>query len=163
MQASQILDFLFQGRYVDSIQAREDPSQGFTHILNVKESAKYYDGDSIQTLHVPLSDYGESDLEKAFKQCFPFIAKAKSDGGKILVHCRSGQNRSTAVVVGYLMLCEGLSLRESWELVSSQRPSVGIAEPYWRQLEVMELKSTGKSTFSYDEIARMVQEALKES
>lgn len=161
MEASKILDFLFLGRNVDSIQERETHSLGVTHILNVKESAKFYDSDEITTLHVPLSDYGESDLTNAFEKCLPFIESVKNSHGKILVHCRSGQNRSTAVVLGYLMLSEGMSLRESWETVSSKRPTVAVCEPYWRQLEKLEVVKHGVSSFSCDELAAALRDALK--
>jgi protein-tyrosine phosphatase len=161
-EATEILDFLYQGSYRETLQERKRRTFGITHILNVKEGARFEDDDSIATLHVPLSDYGETDLRKVLPECFQFIEDARLGAGKALVHCRSGQNRSTCVVVAYLTFVQGMTLRESWELVSTRRPIVTIAEPYWRQLEALERELKNESTFSYDEIRTALAEALKQ-
>jgi len=159
--ATRILDYLFQGSYQNSLRERQSGALGITHILNVKESAKFIEDDPLATLHVPLSDYGETDLRTIFPECFQFIEECRTGGGKVLVHCRSGQNRSTAVVVGYLTFVRGMTLRQSWELVTELRPFVTIAEPYWQQLEALEKELKNESTFSYEEIKAQLRAELE--
>jgi len=158
--ATQILEFLYQGSYGDSLRERKNHVLGITHILNVKDSMRFEENKVIASLHVSMSDYGDTDLRKVLPACFNFIEKARENHGKVLVHCRSGQNRSTTVVVAYLTFVHGLTLRESWHLVSQRRPIVTITEQYWRQLESLEKQLKNVSTFSVDEIKREIQEAL---
>ena len=159
-RATKILDFLYLGGYGDALRERNSRELEVTHILNVKESAKYGEDDGIVSLHVPLSDYGQTDLRAALPKCFEFIENAKRSDGRILAHCRSGQNRSCAVVVGYLTFVHGLTLKASWELVSDLRPVVSICEPYWIQLEALEKEWKQESTFAFSELQQQLLAAL---
>ncbi|MFN8389379.1 MAG: dual specificity protein phosphatase [Bdellovibrionota bacterium] len=158
--ATEILDFLYLSSYREMLTERSRGTFGVTHILNVKEGIRFEEDSAVEVLHIPLSDYGETDLRRVFPDCFAFIERAREAGGKILVHCRSGQNRSTTVVVGYLTFVRGMTLRESWEHVSTRRPFVTIAEPYWAQLEALEKALKNESTFSYDILKAQLLEAL---
>ena len=60
-------------------------------------------------------------IDKHGKTAFKFIAKCKNDNKKILVHCRSGINRSASIVVGYLILHENMNILNAINKVREKR------------------------------------------
>lgn len=158
---TQILPFLFLGTHLNG---RDEPgllSLGITRILNVTDSARFVEDSSILVKHVPVSDFGDTNLMPVVKMCCDFISQAKFDGRKVLVHCRHGQNRSPAIVLAYLMAMEGVSLREAYDRVVVARPRVAIHEAYLEQLRKLEFAQTGVNTLSQDDIGPSVQEWIR--
>jgi atypical dual specificity phosphatase len=158
---SQILPFLYLGDYLDARNFEKLRKLGVTRILNVSDSARNVDEPEIGFCHIPISDYGETHLPAVFERCFEFISKAKSEGRTLLAHCRHGQNRSPAVVIGYLVQLESLSLREAYTLVARARPRIGVHEIYFEQLRELERRKTGENTLTQDDIGPNVQEFLR--
>ena len=68
-----------------------------------------------------------NDLDSAVE----FIESARKSGGKVLVHCWYGLNRSVTNLVAYLMKYEGLSAPDANDLISITR--IGAA-PYFEVL-----------------------------
>lgn len=61
--------------------------------------------------------------------CFP---------GKVFVHCAMGVSRSGALVLAYLMICQGLSLAEAITAVRLNR-DIGPNSGFLKQLLQLEL------------------------
>lgn len=91
---TEILPFLYLGGVGDSLDKKLLNDLQITHVLNVRETPPHpLDKFSGQFLHVPISDYGESDILSLLDKCFEFIDSAYNSGGRILIHCGFGQNR----------------------------------------------------------------------
>ena len=85
-------------------------------------------------------DYAECDatdvegyavIEKHLKDAVAFIRRRK---GPVLIHCFSGQNRSAALALGYLMTEQGLSLEQALALAHPLRPLILSNESFRLQL-----------------------------
>lgn len=158
---SQILPFLYLGDYLDARNFEKLKGLGISRILNVSDSARYADDPEMIQCHIPISDFGDTHLPAVFDRCFEFISDAKTEGRTLLVHCRHGQNRSPAVVIGYLVQLESLSLKDAYGLVVKARPRIGVHEIYLEQLRELELRKTGVSTLTQGEVGPSVQELLR--
>jgi protein-tyrosine phosphatase len=158
---SQILPFLYLGDYLDARNLDKLKKLGISRILNVSDSARYVEDPEICLCHIPISDFGDTHLPAVFERCFEFISSAKTEGQTILVHCRHGQNRSPAVVIGYLVQLESLSLKDAYALVAEARPRIGVHEIYFEQLREVERGKTGVNTLTQSEIGPSVQDFLR--
>mmetsp|Transcript_6901 Transcript_6901/g.15726 ORF Transcript_6901/g.15726 Transcript_6901/m.15726 type:complete len:261 (-) Transcript_6901:24-806(-) len=81
-----------------------------THILNMAGPAgrgpvEAYEQGGIAYLEIPAEDDEEFPLlQNHFAECRAFIAKARENGSRCLVHCAAGINRSGLVVGAEMML-----------------------------------------------------------
>lgn len=115
---------------------------------------------------MPMSDYGNQDLRELMDQCIDFIEQTKHKREKILVHCRLGVNRSTTIVLAYLMLREHWTLKKAWTHVKTHRTQALPQQGYWLQLIALEKNLFGAETMALadvqpllDEFARQAQRA----
>ena len=158
---SLILPFLYLGSAVDARNERRLSTLGISRILNVSDSARFPDDTSIVLKHIPVSDFGDTNLVPIFTVANTFISAAKLDDVPVLVHCRHGQNRSPTVVVAYLMEREGMSLKDAYHLVSTARPRTAIHEVYFEQLRQIEFARSGTTTLSQEDVGPSVQELIR--
>ncbi|XP_002989990.2 protein-tyrosine-phosphatase IBR5 [Selaginella moellendorffii] len=136
--SAEILPFLFLGSYDNASRAELLKAQGITHILNTvarcqnlyKNSFTYH---CIQEERLPL------------EECLDFIEKSRQNNAKVLVHCMSGQSRSPAVVIAYLMRHKGWRLSQSYEWVKERSPSVKLNPEVEQQLQQLEKEIFGNS------------------
>merc|ERR1719329_601710 len=84
-----------------------------------------------------LDDYGHSNLAPILPTHIDFIDNALGEGGRCLVHCRMGVNRSASVVVAYLMARRGYSYSQAVKYVAARRPKIGIHPFYEGQLRAL--------------------------
>merc|ERR1712178_449691 len=84
-----------------------------------------------------LDDFGHSPLRSLLPMHIDFIDKALAEGGKCLVHCRMGVNRSASVVLAYLMARRGFSFDQAARHISKRRPRMAIHPSYESQLRVL--------------------------
>ena len=66
------------------------------------------------------------------------IAEAGEKGLPVLVHCVAGRSRSATVLLTYLMLHRGMSLREALAIVRVARPEVAPVLGFWRFLVALD-------------------------
>ena len=85
MTAALIIPGLYLGSYRDSLNCRFITAAGISHILNVNNSCRFPDDQSIKFFHLSMSDTGESDLNQIFSKAFPFIDQARDGGGTLLL------------------------------------------------------------------------------
>jgi hypothetical protein len=129
----EILPFLYVGTQAAAEDLPYLSQYGVSYILNVSESSSGYPP-QFEVLHIPLSDFGDSNLADVFGECFAFIDNAYHCRAKILVHCQVGVNRSPSVVMAYLMQHVPCDLLTSCRTVKQRRPGVFPVEPYLQQL-----------------------------
>ncbi len=158
---SQILPFLYLGGYLDARDADSMQRLEIRRILNVSESFRASDAGGFEYAHVPISDYGNTDLSTLLDQCYQFIDAAKASNQNILVHCRHGQNRSPTVVLAYLMAREGQTLRDAYTLVAERRPQIGVHEDYFAALQTIEKNLHGKVSLQSAEVGPSIQDIVR--
>ena len=80
---------------------------GITHIVNAASFGErnHFEGDAslgIEYLRLTIIDDESQVLTDAFDQALPFMQEARANGGRVLVHCNQGINRSAAMIVAHL-------------------------------------------------------------
>merc|ERR1719499_476515 len=107
----------------------------------------------------PMDDHGYTSLEDLFPDSFKFLREALKSGesSKVLIHCKSGINRSTTLAIGFLMDLKGMNLKDAYTLVKNKRPQTCPHDSYAKQLiEYDELKF-GKASIKYEEMETTMQ------
>ncbi|KAH9329688.1 hypothetical protein KI387_001796 [Taxus chinensis] len=134
--------FLYLGSYDNASRAELLKAQGIVRILNTvpacqnlyKNSFVYHCLKEEQTL--------------PFNEAVDFIEQCNKDKVRVLVHCMSGQNRSPAIVIAYLMRYKGWRLAESYQWVKDRRPSINLTSAVLKQLQDYEKEVFGANASS---------------
>lgn len=150
---TEILPFLFvssenTARNIDLLKLNK-----ITNIINLKESVSYVMPQAIEVLHLPLSNFGDLKFEEVVYETAEYINQIKEQGGKVLVHCKLGVNRSPAIVIAYLMLKENLNLKESFIKVLSLRKVAFPEEEYLKALIEFEYENKQERTLKLADIS----------
>ncbi|KAI9534513.1 hypothetical protein NQZ68_012746 [Dissostichus eleginoides] len=93
-----------------------------SHILNVAFGVENVFPDLFIYKTVSILDHPDADVLLHLTDVCSFIQQAHSEKGVVLVHCNAGVSRAPAVVIGYLMSCDGQSFDAALSLVQSARP-----------------------------------------
>ncbi|TDL25534.1 hypothetical protein BD410DRAFT_819675 [Rickenella mellea] len=80
-----------------------------------------------------VCDDGIDSLQPQLEPVCDWIDRARSEGGKVLVHCRVGVSRSATVTIAYVMKHLALPLVDAYLIVRSRRLSV-LIQPNMRLL-----------------------------
>lgn len=73
---------------------------------------------------VTCLDLPETNIKEVVLQCKPFIKTAVSKSENILIHCNAGVSRSSAIVIGYLMLENNVDYNVAYGVVKQARPCI---------------------------------------
>jgi len=136
---SRILDHLYLGNYQDASDIDKLRSEGITHIINTvehncsKTGAQVY-GDEFQYLGFTSKDDERYPIMKHFEETYEFIERAREAGGKCLIHCMAGINRSGALAVAYVMVHKNIGPVSATRLVFAARKPVLTNEGFIRRL-----------------------------
>eukprot|EP01006_Ploeotia_vitrea_P043776 TRINITY_DN66777_c1_g7_i1.p1 TRINITY_DN66777_c1_g7~~TRINITY_DN66777_c1_g7_i1.p1 ORF type:complete len:173 (+),score=21.78 TRINITY_DN66777_c1_g7_i1:57-575(+) len=79
-------------------------------------------------------DTPDFDMASLYPAAEEFISNARKAGGKVIVHCRVGTNRSVFLVLAYLVAHEGLDLLEAAAHIKKQRHGILANLGFRRQL-----------------------------
>jgi len=97
-------------------------TRGITHILNVADDVPTYHPKLFQYKRLEVRDHGlDQGIQRVFDEAITFIEDALAAGGKVLVHCLGGVNRSATIIVAYLMKIRGRRLKEAFNWVKMRR------------------------------------------
>ncbi|KAM4607471.1 dual specificity phosphatase 29-like [Polymixia lowei] len=120
-------------------------SLGITHIVNaaagrhrINTGQEFYSDLEVGYHGVEAADHPEFNLQPYFNPAAQFVDIALKQNGKVFVHCAMGVSRSGALVLAYLMMCQGLPLVEAITAVRLNRdiaPNSGFLEQL-RQLDI---------------------------
>ncbi|XP_028278692.1 dual specificity protein phosphatase 13B isoform X2 [Parambassis ranga] len=135
--------------YIGDVSVARDKaalsSLGVTHILNaaagrhrINTGLQFYSDLQVEYLGVEAADHPEFNLQPFFSSAAQFIDSALKKEGKVFVHCAMGVSRSGALVLAYLMICQGLSLVEAITAVRLNR-DIGPNSGFLEQLRQLEL------------------------
>ncbi len=134
---SEVLPYLYIGSYGAAENASYLAEQNITHVVCLLGEAPESVA-SLSNLCITMSDHGESDIRRLLRDVVPFIENAREAGGRVLVFCALGVNRSPSLVAGYLRAELGCSTSEALGKITSSRPFVSIHEKYLAQLEQLD-------------------------
>ncbi|KAG0558283.1 hypothetical protein KC19_10G015900 [Ceratodon purpureus] len=138
--SSEILpQFLYLGSYDNASRAELLKAQNISRILNTVPTC--------QNLYKNSFTYHSLKEDKSlpFTECLEFIEQARADKARVLVHCMSGQSRSPAVVIAYLMKYKQWRLPQAYQWVKDRRPSINLTEAVAQQLQHFESEIFGNS------------------
>ncbi|GAP83544.1 putative phosphatases II [Rosellinia necatrix] len=160
----QILPYLYLGP--QSTSASEIAlAHGITHIISIGCSPSKAQGSKSISYHrLSLLDDPGADITTAVRLAAGIInnAKALADRpGKVLAHCVAGISRSPAVLAGYLIQEEGMSLKEALHILARAKPTVRPNDGFLRQLKEMEIGIRGSGTIETDTLPGTVKERLR--
>ncbi|KNC49746.1 uncharacterized protein AMSG_11932 [Thecamonas trahens ATCC 50062] len=106
---------------------------GITHVLCMDKDVCHPDevesylveaGGADALRVIGLTHAADEDITAVLDDAHGFIDGARASGGRVLVHCLRGVNRSGAIVVSYVMRALGLGYDDALARVRACRPSV---------------------------------------
>lgn len=100
---------------------------------------------------VAVDDACDQNIQDYFSDALSFMREHVKLGHPVLVHCIMGMSRSASIVLLYLMHMEGLSLKESYDLVKSKRPCINPNPRFLKELSKQELGLKGCNTIRFRE------------
>ncbi len=87
---------------------------------------------SVDMRRVAIVDFDPADMLEKLDAAVGELDELLTENDRVYVHCTAGINRSTGVVVSYLVLKKGHWVDLAYRLVKARRPQ---ASPYRRLLE----------------------------
>lgn len=123
--ADEIVDSkLWLGAGRDAENLPQLRAHGITHVLNVADDVpNFHEGEADLTyLCLKITDFGGGSRH-AYPDAVKFVraAWAAPGGGRVLVHCANGSNRSATVTIAVCMDLLDLTLADAWALVCERR------------------------------------------
>lgn len=119
------MDFVIDSIAIgDGVEAEDEElllRLGITHVLNVHPMKMEYK--KIKYTQIPWHD--EKNIDR-LNEALSYIHKTLKDGGKIIVICGGGVERSPLTVFAYLHKKSGLSIKDALHLIESKRPQSDI-------------------------------------
>ncbi len=97
-------------------------------------------------MNINLWDSPSSNIKEHFDSTSEFIAQAKSENSKVLVHCAAGISRSTSLLLAYLMKKENMDLRSAYLHVKQIRSIVQPNSGFVLQLIEYEKEVFGRNS-----------------
>ncbi|KAI9337055.1 protein-tyrosine phosphatase-like protein, partial [Zopfochytrium polystomum] len=86
----------------------------------------------------PIEDSPSQPIAHLLPRLARLISRCRAARQPVLLHCHAGVSRSATVAVAYLMLEEGLSLRDAFATVYRSRPIVRPNVGFARTLQRVE-------------------------
>ncbi len=139
---NKLLEFLYIGGYYDAKDARRLHRLGITHVLNcaagrsLPQSPYKEDSGIIAYEQFRADDDEDYDILKHFITAQTFIDNCKKQGGKCLVHCVCGVNRSGAICAAYIMADTNMDLLTTIRHMRRRKVCVLYNEGFQKQLVI---------------------------
>jgi len=140
-----LLDFLYIGSRIDAHQISLLKSLRITHVLNVAGKLDYSDLNCFETpdmykqsgikyKQIDADDTYGYPMMRHFRESKAFIDSAHQQGGRCLVHCEMGINRSGCICIAYMMDHEHITLLTAIRRAKMDRPTILVNEGFQEQL-----------------------------
>ncbi|KAM5186901.1 protein phosphatase Slingshot homolog 3 [Callospermophilus lateralis] len=134
-RASRIFPHLYLGSEWNAANLEELQRNRVSHILNMAREIDNFYPERFTYHNVRLWDEESAQLLPHWKETHRFIEAARSQGTRVLVHCKMGVSRSAATVLAYAMKQYGWSLEQALLHVQELRPIVRPNPGFLRQLQ----------------------------
>jgi protein-tyrosine phosphatase len=99
---------------------------GVTHIVTILDFDVQFENWSGNRLVIKLLDGTQANLLDRLDECVEFVQNARSEGGKVVVHCMMGLSRSVCVVAACLIAELGVSVDKALNQIKEKRGCVGV-------------------------------------
>ena len=99
----------------DASNLQQLKAHGITHVLNVADDVpNFHEGAGIEYCNLSVGDFGtDVGISRVFPTALGFVRSAlESPGGRVLIHCANGSNRSATVAIAVVMDLEALPLAQ---------------------------------------------------
>ncbi|XP_003468334.2 protein phosphatase Slingshot homolog 3 isoform X2 [Cavia porcellus] len=134
-RASRIFPHLYLGSEWNAANLEELQRNRVSHILNMAREIDNFFPDRFVYYNVRLWDEESAQLLPHWKETHRFIEAARTQGTRVLVHCKMGVSRSAATVLAYAMKQYGWSLEQALLHVQELRPIIRPNPGFLRQLQ----------------------------
>jgi len=125
-----IRDWLYVGKYSETLDSTLLDAQGIGAILQLAEAVKH---PGIQWLFLPVED-GVPLSSRLLREGVGFVLNQKRFDRKVLIACGAGKSRSVAFAVAVLKEDEGLPLLEALRAVKLHHPETMLHPALWKSL-----------------------------
>jgi len=100
-----LLPHLYLGNMDNAASWEQLQALGITAVLNcAKEIANYFEHKQVVAYRkFFLEDSNDEPIARHFDEAFTFIEGVRQSGGRVLVHCQAGRNRSGIICAAYLV------------------------------------------------------------
>jgi len=159
---SVIIDgFLYLGDQVSADDIEVLDNLGIRYVVNATVSPNPFENQHPSKrdlrkfcyLNCHIEDYESSDIRQHFKSTKEFIDKARTQNGRVLVHCAAGMSRSPTLMISYLMQRNKWTLRQSFLYVRERRPIIYPNAGFIAQLIEFEKECYGTASMKPDDFA----------
>ncbi|KAK7934115.1 hypothetical protein WMY93_005011 [Mugilogobius chulae] len=133
-KATLIFDHLYLGSEWNASNLEELKETGVGYILNVTREIDNFFPGTFNYHNIRVYDEDATDLLAHWNDTYNFIAKAKKNSSKCLVHCKMGVSRSASTVIAYAMKEYGWSLEKSYNFVKQKRSITRPNAGFMKQL-----------------------------
>ena len=136
--ATRLLDHLYLGGEHEASDLTLLRSLGITHVINcacgyTNTGPDFY-GQDFSYMGFDAEDDWNYDIMEHFQPVYDFIEKARLSGGKVLIHCLMGVNRSGVLAIAYCMLHKNMGPISAAKFVKESRKMVLINNGFQRHL-----------------------------
>jgi len=122
---SRVLPHLYLGNMDNAASWEQLRTLGITAVLNcAKEIANFFEhkhGEVLTYRKFFLEDSNDEHIARHFDEAFSFIEEVRLSGGKVLVHCQAGRNRSGIISAAYLVRLRKVDWKAAIAEVKSAR------------------------------------------
>ena len=139
---SRLLDHLYIGGENEAKDLDLLRSIGVTHVINcaggyvnTKTGPDFY-GKEFTYMSFNAEDETSYNIMQHFQPVYEFIETARLGGGKVLIHCLLGVNRSGVLAIAYCMLHGNMGPITAAMFVKKSRNEVMINEGFQKHLVV---------------------------
>ncbi|XP_074087054.1 protein phosphatase Slingshot homolog 3 [Macrotis lagotis] len=132
---SHIFPHLYLGSEWNAANLDELQRNRVSHILNVAREIDNFFPGLFTYLNVRLWDEETEQLLPHWKETHRFIEAARTQGSRVLVHCKMGVSRSAATVMAYAMKQYNWGLDQAFRHVQELRPIARPNPGFLRQLQ----------------------------
>ncbi|KAL0484966.1 dual specificity protein phosphatase [Acrasis kona] len=137
-----VSDFLYLGDRENSQTLSQLKDCKINYILNMAQELpnKFEDTPEDPEYQINYLKLGTGDtifdvIHPLFEKAVQFIDKARSNGGRVLIHCSMGVSRSATVTAAYLMRTDKLDVDEAIEIIKKERSIINPNESFRAQLK----------------------------
>ncbi|KAM6157688.1 protein phosphatase Slingshot homolog 3 isoform 2-T2 [Rhynchocyon petersi] len=134
-RASRIFHHLYLGSEWNAANLEELQRNRVSHILNMAREIDNFYPERFTYHNVRLWDEESAQLLPHWKETHSFIEDARTQGTRVLVHCKMGVSRSAATVAAYAMKQYGWDLEQALQHVQELRPIARPNPGFLRQLQ----------------------------
>jgi protein-tyrosine phosphatase len=115
------IDELLQSLRLTAVINLQSPSEMIADKFNWSTMRTHYAVRGVRLFHLPVKDLNPLDLQRRLPECLRIFEALMVSGHTVYVHCRYGTYRAPTLVLAYLHMCRGWSLKDAFLHIAEQR------------------------------------------